>query len=125
MKNPQTLEANKNLVRSFQQLCFSDCKPAEAVALYLSPHYLLHNPDVEDGAASITRYFENYIAMFREPFTTSVRIEAENDFVVLQVRFKKDEAGEDVHVSIFRIENDKIAEHWEVIKPSCYRKKPE
>ena len=43
------LEANKRIVREWNDLAINQREPEEAVAKYLGPHYRQHNPGAADG----------------------------------------------------------------------------
>ncbi len=113
---PDTLEANKKAVLESYDLALNK-KDADAAFKYLGPSYRQHNPTVADG-------FEGWRAMVawlkkdRPDFRVEVkRVIAEGDFVVLHVHMMVDandrgRAG----VEIFRLENGKIVEHWDILQ---------
>ena len=112
-----TTEANKKAVLESYDLALNK-KDADAAFKYLGASYTQHNPTVADG-------FEGWRAMVawlkkdRPDFRVEVkRVIAEDDFVVLHVHMKVDandrgRAG----VEIFRLENGKIMEHWDILQP--------
>ena len=111
------LEANKRIVREWHDLALNQRKPEEAVAKYLGPHHRQHNPGAADGGepfiATVKRIAETY-PDFR--FETK-RIIAEGNYVVLHSHLilKPGDRGSAV-VDIFRLENGKIVEHWDVVQ---------
>lgn len=52
------LEANKANVVAFYEMMFNDCRPREAVSLFVGNEYIQHNPHVADGTAGFISYFE-------------------------------------------------------------------
>ena len=112
-----TLEANKTAVLRSYDLALNE-KDADAAFQYLGPTYTQHNPTVADG-------FEGWRAMVawlktdRPNFKVKVkRVIAEGDFVVLHVHMTADENDRGrAGVEIFRLENGKIVEHWDILQP--------
>lgn len=116
------LEKNKALVVKFYEMAFFELRGAEAAELYLSKDYIQHNPYTETGREA----FINYVTTFAQenPNTCAgstcseiKRIIAEGDLVVLHVhgRLSESDRGRAI-VDIFRVENNKIVEHWDVIQ---------
>jgi len=111
------LEANKRIVREWHDLAINQRKPEEAVAKYLGPHYRQHNPGAADGAEpfieTVKRFAQNFPDLRMEP----KRIIAEGDYVALHSHLilKPGDRGSAV-VDIFRLENGKIVEHWDVVQ---------
>jgi predicted SnoaL-like aldol condensation-catalyzing enzyme len=110
-------EANKAIVREWHELAIDQRKPEEAVAKYLGPNYRQHNPGAGDGPepfiATVKRFAQNFPDLRMEP----KRIIAEGDLVVLHSHLilKPGDRGSAV-VDIFRLENGKIVEHWDVVQ---------
>jgi predicted SnoaL-like aldol condensation-catalyzing enzyme len=111
------LEENKRIVSEWHELAIDQRKPEEAVAKYLGPHYRQHNPGAGDGPGpfieTVKRFAQNFPDLRMEP----KRIVAEGDYVVLHSHLvlKPGDRGSAV-VDIFRLENGKIVEHWDVVQ---------
>jgi predicted SnoaL-like aldol condensation-catalyzing enzyme len=109
--------ANKQLVENFlndilytHKTNFTD---------YINPQkYLQHNPAVADGlegfGAAMKYFAENGLVM---EYTKTHKVLGEGNFVltVSEGKFGKGEAT--TFYDLFRIENGKIVEHWDVIEP--------
>ena len=114
--NDQT-EENKELVRNFYHLSLNLKKPEEATAKYLGPYYRQHNPGAGDGAEPFIAAVKGLTKTFPELSMEPKRIVAEGDIVVLHSHLilKPGDRGRAV-VDIFRLENGKIVEHWDVVQ---------
>jgi predicted SnoaL-like aldol condensation-catalyzing enzyme len=111
------LEANKRIVREWHELAIAQRKPEEAVAKYLGPHYRQHNPGAGDGGEPFIETVKRFAQIFPELRMEPKRIIAEGDYVVLHSHLilKPGDRGSAV-VDIFRLENGKIVEHWDVVQ---------
>jgi predicted SnoaL-like aldol condensation-catalyzing enzyme len=111
------LENNKNVVRSWSELAINQRKPEEAVAKYLGPHYRQHNPGSADGPDFFIAFVKRFAQAYPQFRLESKRIIAEGDYVVLHSHLilKPGDRGSAV-VDIFRLENGKIVEHWDVVQ---------
>ena len=111
------LEANKRIVREWHELAINQRKPEEAVAKYLGTHYRQHNPGAGDGPEPFIATVKRFVQAFPELRMESKRIIAEGDLVVLHSHLilKPGDRGSAV-VDIFRLENGKIVEHWDVVQ---------
>jgi len=111
------LEENKRIVSEWHELAIDKRKPEEAVAKYLGPHYRQHNPGAEDGPKPFIQAVKRIAQKFPDFRMESKRIIAEGDYVVLHSHLvlKPGDRGSAV-VDIFRLENGKIVEHWDVVQ---------
>ncbi len=113
----ETLEANKRAVLESYDLALNK-KDADAAFKYLGPTYTQHNPTVADGIEG-WRAMVSWIKAERPNFRAEVkRVIAEGDFVVLHSHMTID-AGDRgrAAIDIFRLENGKIVEHWDILQP--------
>jgi predicted SnoaL-like aldol condensation-catalyzing enzyme len=110
-------EKNKQLVRAFYELAFNQHKPTEAAKKYIGEKYVQHNPHVPNGAEAFYGYFEGYFKEHPKSHVIFSHVIADGDLVVLHLNSKIDEKdrGQAI-VDIFRVENGKIVEHWDVIQ---------
>jgi predicted SnoaL-like aldol condensation-catalyzing enzyme len=111
--------SNKEVVVGFYTKAFVEHKPREAAETYISAEqYIQHNPNVPNGRKAFIDFFEPF---FKENPAMRpsriVRVIAEGNLVALHVESgglpgRKSKAI----VDIFRVENGKIVEHWDVMQ---------
>lgn len=110
--------ANKQLVLDMANMMFVQHKVDQAVDTYFAPGYIQHNPMVQSGAEPFRAFFKAFYAGNPQATIEVKRVLADGDLVALHYKatFTPAERGYAV-VDIFRIENGKIAEHWDVVQP--------
>lgn len=112
-----TLEANKKAVVEFYEKGLNQ-KDFDAASKYFGPRYVQHNPTAADGIEG----FKKFIAFLREKFPDShseiKKVFAEGDYVILHVHAVREKGARgNAIVDIFKLENGKIVEHWDVNQP--------
>ncbi len=77
--------------------------------------YIQHNPNLPNGTAALRAYAESLDS--QATTHTAYRVAAQDDMVAIQshVTFGTDDLGM-AAFDIFRFENDKIVEHWDVVQ---------
>lgn len=110
-------ESNKKMVLEFYDLAFNKHKPTEAAKKYIGDKYIQHNPHVPNGAEAFYTYFEGAFKKNPESRVEFKRSAADGDLVFLHLNSKENakDPGRAI-VDIFRVENNKIVEHWDVIQ---------
>lgn len=111
-------ERNAALVTAFYELVFQDHRVAEAFDRYGGEGYIQHSPGSPDGRAAVEASLVPYFAQNPQARSEIKRVIAQGDLVVLHVHAKSDpvDRGRAV-VEIFRVEDGRIVEHWDVIQP--------
>jgi predicted SnoaL-like aldol condensation-catalyzing enzyme len=109
---------NKKTVLAFYNQAFNDRQPVEAVAEYVGKTYRQHNPQAQDGPVGFIQFVSVFFAQFPDASLEIKRVVAEGDLVVTHSLLKgaPDDRGTAV-VDIFRLEEGKVVEHWEVHQP--------
>ncbi len=110
------LAHNKQLVLDFYKKLIGE-KDFEAARAYMGDDYRQHAPYAADGHAGVAEWVRNFKESFPEHHYEVKRIIAEGDLVVLHLHGKSGmhPFGESV-VDIFRIQDGKGVEHWDVIQ---------
>ncbi|MGZ3695828.1 MAG: nuclear transport factor 2 family protein, partial [Bdellovibrionota bacterium] len=108
-------EKNKKIVKDFYELAFNKHQPTEAAKKYIGDKYIQHNPRVPNGAAAFYNYFEGFFKEYPKYKVVIHRALADGDLVAIHTHSMKDdkELGLAV-IDIFRLENGKIVEHFDV-----------
>ena len=111
------LEANKKAVLEFYEAGLKK-KDFEAAAKYFGAKYIQHNPGAPDGIEG----FKTFVDFLRNKFPNShseiKKVFAEGDHVILHVHAVREPGSRGrAIVDIFRLENGKIVEHWDVVQP--------
>lgn len=118
---PQTTtaqqETNRQTVLAFYEKGLNQ-KDAEAALQYVGNRYVQHNPTAADGPEG----FRKFIAFLREKFPNSrsdiKRSFVDGDYVILHVNAVREPGTRgSAIVDIFKLENGKIVEHWDVVQP--------
>jgi predicted SnoaL-like aldol condensation-catalyzing enzyme len=107
-------EENKKMVVDFYQQLFGD-KNAEAILKYLKEDYIQHNPMLPDGRDTLYKSVKLWFKNAPKEKVDFQRVVADGNLVVLHIRAKMGNKTRAV-VDIFRVEDGKIVEHWDVIQ---------
>jgi predicted SnoaL-like aldol condensation-catalyzing enzyme len=112
------LATNKRVAKNCLDLAFNQKKPEEAVAKYIAPNYKQHNPHAPDGPDGVVAFANSYIKANPQLSMEFKRIIAEGEYVVIHSHQKRDpkDVGDAV-VDIFRVQDGKLVEHWDVLQP--------
>lgn len=112
-----TLERNKQTVLAFYEAAINQ-KDFDVAVKYMSPHYKQHNPTAKTGPEGLREWLKEFKRLFPNLRADVRRVIAEGDLVALHVHGTggRDPNGVAV-VDIFRVENNVVMEHWDVIQP--------
>ncbi len=116
--NANDLATNKRIAKDCLDMIFNQRNPTQAVAQYISPNYRQHNPDAPDGPDGVIAYASGYLQANPDLRLGFKRIIAEGDLVVVHSHLvpNHSDPGRAV-VDIFRVQDGKLMEHWDVIQP--------
>ena len=111
-------ENNKQTVIDYYNMAFNERKPAEAAQKYGGDHYIQHNPQAPDGFEAFIQLVEGFVEQFPQLSLDIKRAIAEGDLVVTHSLLKTSpEDRGSALADIFRLEDGKVVEHWDVVQP--------
>ena len=113
---PHELETNKKSVEAFYDLIINK-KDFDSAKKYIGNRYKQHNPLVADRPEGLREFVEFLKTNYPEAKSEIKRSFADGNHVILHVHSTRapDSAGRAI-IEIFRLENGKIEEHWDVIQ---------
>lgn len=106
-------EVNKKLVMDFYQQMFGD-KDITAVDRFIGSTYTQHNPMVADGPQAFKDAAKVWFDGQPKTKIDVQHIAADKDLVFIHLKNKNPDGTLKSTIDIFRIENGKIVEHWDV-----------
>ena len=108
--------ANKKTVVDFYEKAINQ-KDFDAASRYLGSRYIQHNPVAPDGAEGLKGFIGFLKSKFPDSKSEIKRVFAEGDYVILHVHAVREPGtrGRAI-VDIFRLEDGKIVEHWDVVQ---------
>ena len=111
------MEENKKIVAAFYDAAVNQ-KDFEKASQYLGARYIQHNPLAADGREG----FKGFITFLKDKFPNNrseiKRIFADGDYVIVQVHAVREPGTRgNAIVDIFKLENGKVVEHWDVVQP--------
>jgi predicted SnoaL-like aldol condensation-catalyzing enzyme len=80
---------------------------------YFTKNYIQHNPLIPDGIDAVKKFVTSLPTDFR--YDTGVITESDN-IVMIHARLNNLFGKNYIGVDIFRVENGKLAEHWDVLQ---------
>ncbi len=111
--------SNKQVVMNYFRVAIEEKDPEKAARLYGGDYYIQHNPLVRDGWDGFKEFINGLSIQYPDRKANIIRVIAEGDFVVahVHVTLSKEDALGMAAINIFRLEEGKIVEHWDVMQP--------
>jgi predicted SnoaL-like aldol condensation-catalyzing enzyme len=113
----QQQEQNKKAVVEFYDKAINQ-KDFEAASKYMGSRYTQHNPNAADGPEGLKAFLEFLKEKFPASRSEIKRVLADGDYVILHVHAVREPGTRgNAIIDIFKLENGKIVEHWDVVQP--------
>jgi predicted SnoaL-like aldol condensation-catalyzing enzyme len=118
-RNAQEMRAdqarrNKELITRYYDLALNQ-KDFTAARAYIGPYYRQHSMYGADGPEGLGEFVEWAKVNIPQLHVDFVRIIADGDYVLMHNR-GNNSPGMKAVVDIFRIEDGKVVEHWDVLQ---------
>jgi predicted SnoaL-like aldol condensation-catalyzing enzyme len=112
----QDHQSPREIVLAFYEAALNEKDVAKA-SRYLGDTYIQHNPRVPDGPEGLFRFIRFRRDRYPNAHNEVKRVVADGDIVALHVHsvVVPGTPGRQI-VDIFRVEADKVVEHWDVIQ---------
>lgn len=114
-KREQFEQKNLNLVLKFYNEAFGQ-HDISAVDRYVSPNYIQHNPQAPDGPQGLEDFLVGFNVNKKKGPVDIHHTAVNGNIVWLHVKTTGFTGEPWALVDIFRVEGDKIVEHWDVIQ---------
>ena len=110
-------EANKKIVVDFYDKAINQ-KDFEAASKHLGSRYTQHNPNAGDGPEGLKAFLQFLKEKFPNSRSEIKRVFADGDYVIVHVHAVREPGTRgNAIVDIFKLENGKVVEHWDVVQP--------
>jgi predicted SnoaL-like aldol condensation-catalyzing enzyme len=108
------MEENKKTVTAFYDAAINR-KDFDAAAKFIGPRYVQHNPRAADGPEGLKAFLGVLREKFPDYHSEIKRVFADGDYVILHVHNVPTPGARGAAiVDIFKLEDGKIVEHWDV-----------
>ncbi|WP_324643734.1 nuclear transport factor 2 family protein [Pseudarthrobacter sp. LT1] len=111
------MTANRAAFERFVELFYTQKRVREAFNYHVAEQYIQHNPTIEDGPepaiAALTPKFDDA----PENRFDVQRILVDGDLAMVHVRASGPGRPDAAVVDLYRFEDGRIAEHWDVLQP--------
>lgn len=110
-------EQNRQIVEGFADLFYRQKNVRKAFMEYVSENYIQHNPTILDGREAAIEMLEPKFSNPEASFDIKrILVDGHLAMIHLHGKMNKTHLGGAV-ADIFRLENGKIVEHWDVLQP--------
>ena len=106
--------SNKKMVADFYQSLFGD-KNTAAIDQYIGDTYIQHNPSLPDGRDALKNAVSGWFRGQPKDTVDVRHLGADGNFVYIHTKSKMGNKTYSI-LDIFRVENGKITEHWDIMQ---------
>ena len=112
-------EANKTNAVAFHKKAVFEGDVEKAFGLYAGRTYVQHNPLIEDGMDGLRKFVASLLGKHPQARGEIKRVFADGDYVILHSHWHglTDSPRGEAVVDIYRLEDGKAVEHWDVVQP--------
>jgi predicted SnoaL-like aldol condensation-catalyzing enzyme len=106
------------VVDRFIDMFYRKKEVRQAFESWVHPDYIQHKPTLPDGRDAVINFLEKLLERYPERIFTIYRVIASDDLVA--VHYHSQATPEDLGfavVDIFRVEDCRMVEHWDVVQP--------
>jgi predicted SnoaL-like aldol condensation-catalyzing enzyme len=105
---------NKKMIADFYQALFGD-KNQAVIDQYVADTYIQHNPSLPDGREALKKGVAVWFKGQPKDTVDVRHLGADGNFVYIHTKSKMGNKTYSI-LDIFRLENGKIAEHWDIMQ---------
>jgi predicted SnoaL-like aldol condensation-catalyzing enzyme len=124
-ENPPSMQSHgectmsaREVVDQFIDLFYRKKKVRQAFESWVHPDYIQHKATLPNGRDAVINFLEKLLERYPERIFTIHRVIASDDLVA--VHYHSQATPEDLGfsvVDIFRVEDCRMVEHWDVVQP--------
>ncbi len=116
IKDLNKTEANKTLVKSFVQDVLMGQHPDKLTSYFDGDNYIQHNPSIADGLSGLGKSLDSMAKQGIVMKYDKIHMVLGQGNFVLVVSEGNFGGKQTSYYDLFRVENNKIAEHWDVME---------
>ncbi|HFL2715793.1 TPA: ester cyclase [Legionella pneumophila] len=112
----QQANSNQQTVVEFYELAINQ-KDFEKASQFLGPYYKQHNPTARDGIEGLRQFILYLQNNYPNAHSEIKKVFSDGDYVMLHIHSIRTPGTRGRAIfDLFRLENGKIVEHWDVIQ---------